>query len=356
MKNLDNYYMQQALTLANRGRLSVSPNPMVGCVIVKNGAIIGEGWHQKAGEAHAEIHALKQADSEAKDSTVYVTLEPCCHHGRTSPCTDALIQAGVKRVIIATLDPNPKVAGKGAKILREAGIEVKTGILEEQAQSLNKIFFYYQKNQKPFVYAKWAMSLDGRISVNGNDSKAISSKPAHKHTHQLRNTCDAILIGKQTLIDDNPSLNVRIDIKTIKHPTKFILCSELSEVDENWKVLDQQQAKTIFVCTKIADEAASKLNKHGVEYWKLSSIEDKVCLRTLLERVGKMGITSLLVEGGKKTLEKFITSKLINEFDTYLCPVAIAQHNPKEQLRFNNIYKLGQDLVINSTFKETTNV
>lgn len=356
MKNLDNYYMQQALTLATRGKLSVSPNPMVGCIIVKDGAIIAEGWHSRAGDAHAEVYALQQAGHKAKDSTVYVTLEPCCHHGRTPPCTDALIQAGVKKVVIATFDPNPKVAGKGVKILKEAGIEVKTGILEAQAQNLNKIFFYYQKNQKPFVYAKWAMSLDGRISVNGNDSKAISSELAHKHTHQLRNICDAILIGKQTLIDDNPSLNVRIDIETVKHPTKFILCSDLKEIDENWKVLDQQQAKTIFVCTQITEEAASKLNKHGVEYWKLSSGENKVCLQTLLERMGEMGIISLLVEGGKRTLEEFITSKVINEFDTYLCPVAIAQHNPKEQLRFNNIYKLGQDLVINSTFKEAADV
>lgn len=348
--------MQQALTLAKRGKLTVSPNPMVGCIIVKNGAIIAEGWHTIAGEAHAEIHALRKANSNTKDSTVYVTLEPCCHQGRTPPCTDALIKAGVKKVVIATLDPNPKVGGNGVKKLKNAGIEVEIGIFEKQAQDLNKIFFHFQKTQKPFVYAKWAMSLDGRISVNDNDSKKISSEVAFSHTHKLRNICDAILIGKQTLIDDNPSLDVRISINEVKHPIKFILCSELNEIDNNWKVLNQEQAKTIFVCTKISDQAALQLNDIGVEYWKLSSNEDKVCLETLLERMGVMGITSLLVEGGRKTIESFINAKLVNEFDTYLSPVVIADHNPKEKLSFTNVSLMGKDLFIRSSFKENTNV
>ncbi|AIT09688.1 pyrimidine reductase [Candidatus Francisella endociliophora] len=356
MKNIDRYYMQQALTLANRGKFTVSPNPMVGCIIVKDGAIIAEGWHEVAGEAHAEIHALKKAGYNAKDSTVYVTLEPCCHQGRTPPCTKALIKAKVAKVVIATLDPNPKVAGGGAQKLKDASIEVKVGVLEKQAQDLNKIFFHYQKTQKPFVYTKWAMSLDGKISVNGDDSKKISSEVAFTHTHKLRNICDAILIGKQTLIDDNPSLDVRININEIKHPTKFILCSELDEINNNWKVLNQEQAKTIFICTTISDQAALQLNNIGVEYWKLSSNDNKVCLRTLLERMGVMGITSLLVEGGKKTIENFINSKLVNEFATYLSPVVIANHNPKEKLSFTDIAFMGKDLFISSSFKENTNV
>lgn len=171
MKNIDKYYIQQALTLANRGRLTVSPNPIVGCVIVKNGAIVSEGWHTMAGKAHAEIYAIAKACTQARNSTMYVTLEPCCHQGRTGPCTDAIINIGIKKVIIATLDPNPKVAGKGVDKLRNTGIKIEIGLLEKQAQELNKIFFHYQKTKKPFVYAKWAMSLDGKIAVNGNDEK-----------------------------------------------------------------------------------------------------------------------------------------------------------------------------------------
>jgi len=348
--------MQQALTLANRGKLSVSPNPMVGCIIVKEGLIIAEGWHINAGEPHAEIHALAQAGVQAKDSTVYVTLEPCCHHGRTPPCTDALIRAKVKKVIIATLDPNLKVAGKGVQRLKEAGIEVKMGVLEKQAQHLNKIFFHYQKTQQPFVYAKWAMSLDGRIAVNGDDSKTISASEAFKATHRLRNICDAILVGKQTLIDDNPSLNVRINLNDIKHPTKFILCGELNHIDNNWKILNQQQAKTIFVCTKISKNAADELNKFGIEYWALSSNQDKVSLNELLERMGSMGITSLLVEGGKRTLDNFMNQKAVNEFDTYISSVVIADHNPKEHLFFNKVSMMGKDINVNAKFKENINV
>lgn len=356
MKNIDNYYMQQALILANRGKLTVSPNPMVGCIIVKNGAIISEGWHSIAGEPHAEIHALNKAGIRAKDSTVYVTLEPCCHQGRTAPCTDALIKAGVKKVIIATLDPNPKVAGNGVKKLLEAGIEVEVGLLEKQSQQLNKIFFHYQRNQTPFVYAKWAMSLDGKISVNSNDSKKISSEKAFVNTHQLRNICDAILVGRQTLSEDNPRLDVRINVNKCKNPIRFILFSKIDEIDNNWKVLDQNTAKTIFVCSDISDKAKSKLNQLGIEYWILISNNKQVCLKSLLEKMGNMGITSLLVEGGKKTLECFIDKKLINEFDTYLSPVIISNLNPKENLCFNKISKLGNDLVINSSFKENKNV
>lgn len=356
MKNIDKYYMQQALTLANRGKLTVSPNPMVGCIIVKNGFIVAEGWHAIAGKPHAEIYALKKAADKAQGSTVYVTLEPCCHIGRTGPCTDALIKAGVKKVVTATLDPNPKVAGKGVKKLQNAGIEIEVGLLEKQAQDLNKIFFHYQKTKRPFVFAKWAMSLDGKISVNGDDSKKISSDQAFTHTHKLRNICDAILVGKQTLIEDNPSLNVRININKVKHPTRFILFNKITEINLDWKILRQTHAKTIFVCSEITDSIASQLNELGIEYWVLAKAKNNVCLDTLLDKIGNMGITSLLVEGGKKTHENFIDKKLVNEFNTYLSPVAVANNNPKEHLEFKQIYSLGKDLAVTSNFKDQKNV
>lgn len=355
MKNIDKYYIQQALTLANRGRLTVSPNPIVGCVIVKNGAIVSEGWHTMAGKAHAEIYAIAKAGTQARNSTMYVTLEPCCHQGRTGPCTDAIINTGIKKVIIATLDPNPKVAGKGVDKLRNAGIKVEIGLLEKQAQELNKIFFHYQKTKKPFVYAKWAMSLDGKIAVNGNDEKKISSHQAFIYTHQLRNICDAILIGKQTLIDDNPTLDVRININKIKHPTRFILSNHFTTINHHWQVLDQSHAKTIFVCSKISAQVATKLNQLGIEYWLLPQSQNQLCLDSLLEKMGNMGMTSLLVEGGNKTLHNFISQKLVNEFYTYLAPVIIADYNPKQQLSFNQV-SVGEDIIINSCFKENFNV
>ncbi len=304
MKNIEQYYMQQALTIAKRGKYSVSPNPMVGCLIVKNGKIIGEGYHQRAGEAHAEIHALEQAGKLSKGATAYITLEPCCHTGRTPPCTEALIKAGISKVVVATLDPNPKVAGNGVQKLKDANIDVKVGILENKAQELNKIFFHYQKTNKPFVFAKWAMSLDGEIAVNGDDSSKLTSTAANKNTHQLRNICDGILIGKNTLTIDNPRLDSRIKSLEALNPIRFVLFNHIDIVDETWKILDQKVAKTIFVCTNISEVAKETLTKHEIEYWLLPTSKDHICLHSLLNAMGNAGITSLFVEGGMKNPQK----------------------------------------------------
>ena len=352
MKNIDQYYMQQALTIAKRGKYTVSPNPMVGCLIVKNGKIVGEGYHQRAGEAHAEVYALQQAGPLSKGAVVYITLEPCCHFGRTPPCTEALIKARVNKVVVATLDPNSKVSGLGIQQLQDAGIDVEVEILEKQAKELNKIFFYYQKTNQPFVFAKWAMSLDGEIAVNDDDCHKLTSSIANKYSHQLRNLCDAILVGKNTLINDNPRLNTRFDIKNASHPIRFMLFNHIDTIDENWQVLDQSIAKTIFVCTDISDTARETLTKHEIEYWLLPTI----CLDALLNAMGNAGITSLLVEGGMKTLKNFIDSELINEFHSYISPVAIANSNPKKQLKFKKVISLGNDILINASFKEQTNV
>ncbi|QIV95196.1 bifunctional diaminohydroxyphosphoribosylaminopyrimidine deaminase/5-amino-6-(5-phosphoribosylamino)uracil reductase RibD [Allofrancisella frigidaquae] len=356
MKNIDQYYMQQALALATRGRLTVSPNPMVGCIIVKNGKIIAEGWHIRAGQAHAECLAIKQAGEQTKGSIVYVTLEPCCHTGKTGPCTDALIKAQIKEVIIATLDPNPQVAGKGVQQLKKAGIKVKVGVLEKQAQELNKIFFYYQQYQKPYIFAKWAMSLDGKTTVNADDSKKISSDKAAIYTHQLRNICDAIIIGKNTLVEDNPRLNVRLDIKSAIHPIKIVVFTKIQEVDLSWQILDQTDAKTIFVCTDITDSAKQILQSLNLEFWILPAQKDKVCINSLLKKMANTGITSALLEGGMKLIENFATVYAINEFITYISPVLVANNNPKRQLVINKTSYLGCDLLINSRIKEDQNV
>ncbi|AJC48339.1 bifunctional diaminohydroxyphosphoribosylaminopyrimidine deaminase/5-amino-6-(5-phosphoribosylamino)uracil reductase RibD [Allofrancisella guangzhouensis] len=352
MKNIDQYYMQQALALAARGKLTVSPNPMVGCIAVKNGKIIAEGWHVRAGQAHAECLAIKQAGEQIKGSTIYVTLEPCCYTGKTGPCTNALIEAQVKEVVIATLDPNPQVSGKGIRQLKEAGIKVKTGILEKQAQELNKIFFYYQQYQTPYVFAKWAMSLDGKTTVNAGDSRKISSDKAAIHTHQLRNICDAIIVGKNTLFEDNPKLNVRLDINMIVHPIKIIVFTEIKEIDLNWQILDQTCAKTVFVCSNITNLAKQTLQDLNIEFWIIPAQKDKICINSLLKKMADAGITSVLLEGGMKLIRSFATVGAINEFITYVSPVLVANSNPKKQLVINKTSYIGCDLLINSKIKD----
>ena len=352
MKNIDQYYMQQALAIAKRGKYTVSPNPMVGCLIVNNGKIVGEGHHQRAGEAHAEIYALQQAGKLCKDATAYITLEPCCHFGRTAPCTKALIKAGIRRVVIASLDPNPKITGCGVQQLHNAGIGVEIGILESEAKKINKIFFHYQRSRKPFVFAKWAMSLDGEIAVNGDDCQKLTSTNANENTHKLRNLCDAILVGKNTLITDNPRLDTRLDIPKALHPIRFVLFSDIDVVDGNWRILDQSIAKTIFVCTGISDTAKEIFTKHEIEYWLLPITKNHICLDSLLNAMGNAGITSLLVEGGMRTLKNFIDDELINEFHSYISPFVIANSNPKKELKFDKVTSLDKDILINAAFKE----
>lgn len=356
MKHTDQYYMQQALRLAARGRLDVSPNPMVGCVIVKNGQIIGEGYHQKYGQFHAEINALKIAGDNAKGSTLYVTLEPCCHTGNTGSCTQAIIDAGIKTVVIAMLDPNPKVTGNGIKCLEQAKIETKIGVLRDQAKELNKIFVKYHTKKSPYIFAKHAMSLDGKMTVIRNDSKSISSQQASVKTHQLRNICDAIIIGKQTLISDNPTLNVRLDNIDIKNPIRFVVFNEIVDMDANWKILDQSIAKTIFVCNRVSESLQQRLQSLGVDVWILSTDNGQISLKSLIKKIADSGITSLLVEGGRRLLDSFASEKLVDEFVCYISPVMIANSNPKDSLIFNNVEMLGQDVMISAIFKDYKNV
>ena len=342
--------MQQTLVLAKRGLLTVSPNPMVGCIVVKNGLIVGEGWHQEAGEPHAEVYALRQAGDLAKNSTVYLSLEPCCHKGRTPPCVDLLINAQVSKVVVATLDPNPKVAGKGVLKLQNAGVTVEVGLLEKQAQELNKIFFHFQNTKKPYVFAKWAMSLDGRMSVNNNDDKQISSEKSKEYTHQIRNICDAIVIGKNTLLADDPKLDVRVAVQKVSNPKRFVIFSKLENINPQWAILDKKVADTIFVCTNISDIAKEQLQKLHIEYWLLPNNHNKVCLNKLLSKMAEQGITSLLVEGGNALLSEFISQNIVDEFITYISPIVIANLNPKQNLGWK-ISRVGGDILVNAKIK-----
>lgn len=341
-----NDYLLHALNLATRGRLTTSPNPMVGCVIVKNGHIVGEGYHQFAGGDHAEIIALRAASHEAKDATVYITLEPCCHHGKTPPCTAALIQAGVKEVYVATLDPNPLVSGKGIAALEAANIAVHLGIESKAAEKLNEIFMHYMKFQRPFVIAKWAMSLDGKTITHLLDNKKISNELSHKMVHELRQQVDAILIGANTAREDNPFLTVRgLDIEPLRQPLRVILSSD-GNLPLNLHLFNPQMSgKTMIATTAaISEKMRMAFKEKEIEVVILPANEKKrVDLRALLVYLGKIGISSLLVEGGNLVRDHFFAEKLVNQVKVYLAPVVIGGLSKKISLNDLSYSPLGGD-------------
>jgi len=325
-------FMRIALNLAEKGRLSVSPNPMVGCVIVKDGQIIGQGFHEKPGCAHAEVNALQEAGIAAKGASVYLSLEPCCHHGKTPPCTNALIAAGIKQVFVACLDPNPLVAGKGIETLRHAGIPVEVGLLETEAKQLNCVFFHYITTKTPFVTAKWAMSLDGKTITPTNDDKKISNESSHQHAHQLRQQVDAILIGSKTAISDNPLLTVRyVDQIAEKQPIRIVLASK-GQLAFDLHLFSSD--KTIIATTDAADPHWLKQAKEkNIDVLVLPANRDnQVDLHALLIELGKRKIASLLVEGGMTTLDNFFKESLINQVHVYLAPTIIGAREQKQFL------------------------
>ncbi|AIF80667.1 diaminohydroxyphosphoribosylaminopyrimidine deaminase / 5-amino-6-(5-phosphoribosylamino)uracil reductase [endosymbiont of Acanthamoeba sp. UWC8] len=345
------YYMKKALELAQRGEYTVSPNPMVGCIIVRQGNIISEGWHERAGEAHAEIIAIRKSTPEiTKDADMYVTLEPCCHYNRTPPCTDAIIKAKIKRVIIPSLDPNPKVSGRGIEMLREAGIEVITGVLENEALKLNEIFFHYQKTRLPFVILKWAMSLDGKMVTSVHDNKKLSSKESLEHLHLSRAKVDAILVGANTIREDDPLLTCRSDVYSNNNPLRIVLSNDLS-LPLSAKVLqDQDKAKTLIVTTnKVSVEQIEKISSKDIEVLVTESDEnEQVDIKALLIELGKREITSLLVEGGSKVHASFFKARCVNRVEAYITPYIVADLPKKLALKPFGFQAMGNDIFIKS--------
>lgn len=334
MLDIDRFYMSQALMLAKRGKLTVSPNPMVGCIIVKNGRIIGEGFHQFKGGKHAEIMALSAASIEAKGATVYITLEPCCYTGATPPCVDALIKAGVKKVVIATCDPNPKVSGKGIKILQSYGIEVNLGVMETEAKILNKVFFHYHTQKCPYIIAKWGMSLDGEIKVATGDTKAITNHTAKIQTHNLRNRCDAIMVGAKTIIDDNPALTVRFSEATkINQPLRVII-SSTAELPTDAQIFNIKEAPTVlFTTSKASTQHLEKLKQQGVECFIMATDEqNNIPILSVLDILAQKGITSVLVEGGKQLHHAFFNDNLVDEIYSFIAPVIINGYRQKRNI------------------------
>lgn len=355
-------YMKLALQLAEATLGQTSPNPIVGAVVVNNGEIVGMGAHLRAGTGHAEVHALTMAGKKAKGGTIYVTLEPCSHFGKTPPCADLIIEKQIKRVVIACLDPNPLVAGKGVTKLRKANIDVEIGILEKEALALNKFFFHYIKTKRPFVTVKTATSLDGKIATSTGESKWITSEIAREDVQQLRHEHDAILVGVGTVLADNPSLTTRRKVGG-KNPVRIILDQHLRTPLEANVVTDHEAKTWIFTTNMASTEKKDKLTTLGVEVIEVSG--EQVEIKEVLTILGTKGITSLLVEGGSKVNDSFLRSRCINEVITYIAPkliggkeaptsfAGVGISNLAEALQFSikEIKQVGNDLKIVSEVK-----
>jgi diaminohydroxyphosphoribosylaminopyrimidine deaminase / 5-amino-6-(5-phosphoribosylamino)uracil reductase len=358
----DKQYMRLALEMAKSTAGQTAPNPHVGSVLVKEGRIVGIGAHLKAGEPHAEIHALRMANENAKGATAYVTLEPCSHHGRTGPCAEALVRAGVTRVVIAALDPNPLVSGRGVKILEEAGIEVVTGVCEEEANILNEVFNKFIVTKTPFVTLKAAMTLDGKIATSTGSSKWITGEKAREEVHRLRSVHDAILVGVNTVIADNPELTCRL-IEG-RNPTRVILDSTL-RIPLTAKLVNDEEAPTWIFTSKTFDvHKKEELEKRGCRVFVTSS-QEQVDVQEVLQLLVDEQVTSLFIEGGSGVNGTFIEKRLIDKAIFFIAPKlvggrealtpvsgeGILEMSEAIQLKNTSIKQVGEDFCIEGYLK-----
>ncbi|WP_449241306.1 bifunctional diaminohydroxyphosphoribosylaminopyrimidine deaminase/5-amino-6-(5-phosphoribosylamino)uracil reductase RibD [Desulfoscipio gibsoniae] len=320
----DQYYMQMALALAAGAAGRTSPNPMVGAVAVKNDRVVGRGYHARAGTPHAEVHALNEAGECAEGAILYVTLEPCCHHGRTGPCTDAIIKAGISRVVLAMTDPNPLVAGKGVQKLKDAGVQVECGVLEEDARRLNEVFIKYITTRLPYVVLKTAMSLDGKIATVKGESQWITGAKAREYVHRLRDRYDAILVGVGTVLADDPSLTARLPDGGGKDPIRIILDSK-ARTPINARVINRSSAAPTIIATTSGapPEKVRLLKEAGVQILEVSGGEGGIEPAALLRELGRREITSVLVEGGARVNGSFITAGLADKVYWFIAPKLI---------------------------------
>lgn len=317
--------MQRCLELAVKARGNTSPNPMVGAVIVKNGVIIGEGYHHAAGSPHAEIEAISKAVKCVADSTLYVNLEPCCCHGRTPPCTEAIIKHKIKHVFIATLDPNPQVCGNGVKKLQDAGIEVNIGLLANEASKVNEVFFKYITTGMPFIILKSAISLDGKIATDKGRSQWISSLDSRTDAHYLRRSVDGIMVGVETVLKDDPNLTVRLVDPPLKQPVAFVIDPALRTPLRAQLVQRRSQEKTIVITSINAPRyKIAKLKEMSVDCLIFNTNERGVIsLSDMLNRIGQMGITSILIEGGSSLAANALKEAVVDKIVYYIAPKII---------------------------------
>lgn len=316
----DEQYIEKALKLAKKGKGYVSPNPLVGAVLVKNGRVIGEGYHKRFGGLHAEVEALKSATEEVKGATLYVTLEPCAHFGKQPPCVHSILEAGVQRVVIGTKDPNPLVNGKGIRFLKDHGINVTVGVKQKACQKLNEAYFKFITTRLPFTTVKIAQTLDAKIATLTGQSRWITSEAARKQVHILRHEHDAILVGIETVLKDNPALTVRL-LEGV-NPKRFVLDSYLRIPLDCQLLSDSEVRKTIVVTLREASkEKIEQIQSRGAEVWQLPAGEDgKIALPELWKKMGEGEIASLLIEGGSQVFTSVIKEKLVDRVIIFVAP------------------------------------
>ncbi len=308
--------MERALALAERGRGRTSPNPMVGCVVVRDGAVVGEGYHECAGEAHAEVNALRGA-GDVSGASVYVTLEPCCHQGKTPPCVDLLKERKPARVVAAMEDPNPQVSGQGIKALREAGVTVDIGLLGDEARRLNEVFIKYVTTGMPFVIAKCGMSLDGKIATHTGDSRWVTGEASRQLVHQIRDEVDAILVGSRTVMIDDPSLTARLDGSPSQDPIRVILdAGEYLDADRRVFHLDSRAPTWVAVPKGGACEAADSV-------LQVSTNGDGLSMQDLMKQLGSREVTSVLIEGGGATHASAFEAGVVDKVMFFIAPKII---------------------------------
>ncbi|SFC86776.1 diaminohydroxyphosphoribosylaminopyrimidine deaminase [Bacillus sp. OV322] len=358
----DQEYMKIALGLAAAAAGQTSPNPAVGAVIVKDGEIAGMGAHLKAGEDHAEIHALKMAGDKARDATMYVTLEPCSHFGKTPPCAAALIKAGIKRVYISSADPNPLVAGKGIKMLEEAGIEVHSGLLSEKGDELNEVFFHFIRTGTPFVTMKQAVTLDGKTAAESGDSKWITCEESRLDVHRERSRHDAILVGVNTVLKDNPRLTNRIN-REARQPVRIILDTHLRTPKDCAAIKDETAETLIITGSEAEQKNIDRIESDKVKVLRMPS--DSIKIMDVLKLLAKRGITSLYVEGGSEVNASFLKEHAVGRMITYIAPklagrkahgmfgdLNVKMMPDAYSLEFEKVERIGKDLKITSRLKQ----
>ena len=356
-------WMRLALSLAKKGEGKVSPNPMVGAVLVKNGKLIAKGYHRYFGGPHAEVEAIQRAKDKARGCTLYVTLEPCSHYGKTPPCTQAIIRAGIRRVVIATLDPNPINSGRGVQELKKAGIETELGVCEEEATKVNEAFFKFMKKKIPFVVVKVASSLDGKIATSKGESKWITGQKAREFAHRLRDKMDAILVGINTVISDDPSL-----LAPSKDSLARVILDSKLRIPLNSKILkNQDKADTFIFTTSKADrQKLCELKSRGIKVAIVKEDQDgRVDLEEVLKKLASLEIMILLVEGGGRVIGSFFDKGLVDKLFLFLAPRIIGGRNSltwvegkgvdllsqTPHIEVSSLRKIGQDLLLEGYVK-----
>ncbi len=357
----DNYFMREAIRLARKGIGKTSPNPVVGAVIVRNGKIIGRGYHRKYGDWHAEINAIKDANSNVKGATAYITLEPCSHYGKTPPCVDTLIKERIGRVVVGTLDPNPSVNSKGIKTLKSKGMKIDVGILEDECRELNEHYFKFIKSGTPYVTVKYAQTLDGRIATKTGNSQWISSEALRKYVHRLRAVNDCIMVGVGTVIADDPQLNVRY--VRGNNPLRVVVDSKLRIPIKSFVLKDNNShLTTIATTSKAPSRKVTAVKGLGAEVLVVKKDKKgRVSLRELLRGLGKRGITSVMVEGGSEIVTSLLRANLVDKIIILTAPKIMGKGleaigdlgvcKIKDTIKFSSFKTMrkGDDLVFEGT-------